>query len=121
IYNIKLLNPLFRLARAIPVSGTDNPKGIIRSIHEAREALNNGEIVCIFAEGQLTRTGNILKFNKGFEHVMKGMTCPIVPVHLDRIWGSIFSFSRGKVFFKLPKVIPRPVTVSFGMPMPADT
>jgi len=38
-------------------------------------------------------------------------------VHLDRLWGSIFSFERGKFFWKWPKRIPYPVTVSFGRPL----
>jgi acyl-[acyl-carrier-protein]-phospholipid O-acyltransferase/long-chain-fatty-acid--[acyl-carrier-protein] ligase len=46
---------------------------------------------------------------------------PIIPVHLDRLWGSIFSFERGRFFWKWPKRIPYPVTVSFGNPMPANS
>ena len=121
IYNLKWLNPLLRLAQAIPVAGTDNPKEIVRSLEKATEALQNGEVVCIFPEGQLTRTGNMLKFNQGLERVMKNVDCPIIPVHLDRIWGSIFSFERGRYFFKIPKVLPYPLTISFGKPMPPNS
>jgi acyl-[acyl-carrier-protein]-phospholipid O-acyltransferase/long-chain-fatty-acid--[acyl-carrier-protein] ligase len=42
-------------------------------------------------------------------------------VHLDRVWGSIFSFERGRFFFKWPRRIPYPVTVSFGAPLPSDS
>lgn len=121
IYSIRWLNPILRLAKAIPVAGTDNPKEIIRALEMAREYLLAGEVVCIFPEGQLTRTGNMLKFNQGFERVMKGVDCPIVPVHIDRIWGSIFSYAGGKYFFKMPKTFPYPITISFGEPMPATS
>ncbi len=121
IYYIKWLNPLFRLAGAIPVAGIDRPKEIMKAIHTAREAIAQGELVCIFPEGQLTRTGNMLKFNRGMEKIMKGLDCPIIPVHLDRVWGSIFSYERGKYFFKMPKTIPYPITVSYGTPMPAES
>ena len=121
IYNIKCLNPLFRLGNAIPISGKDNPKDVIKSLKTARDAIADGELVCIYAEGELTRTGNILKFNRGLEKIMKGLENPIIPVHLDRIWGSIFSYYQGKYFFKKPRKIPYPITVSYGKPIPAQS
>ncbi|VAW16554.1 Long-chain-fatty-acid--CoA ligase, partial [hydrothermal vent metagenome] len=117
LFKVWWLKPLLNLSGAIPVASTNNPKEIIRSLKAASDALNNGEIVCIFPEGHLSRTGNMMKFNQGFERIMKNVDCPIIPVHLDRIWGSIFSFERGKFFFKVPKVIPYPVTISYGNPM----
>ncbi|NIO06743.1 MAG: hypothetical protein GTO40_01670, partial [Deltaproteobacteria bacterium] len=50
---------------------------------------NEGELVCIFPEGQITRTGRLLPFQVGFERIVKGRPVPIIPTHLDRIWGSI--------------------------------
>ena len=47
--------------------------------------------------------------------------CPIIPVYLDRVWGSVFSFKRGKFFWKMPERLPRPVTVAFGAPLPSTT
>ncbi|MCP9462945.1 MAG: AMP-binding protein, partial [Nitrospira sp.] len=87
----------------------------------AGEALDNGELVCIFPEGQITGTGTLLPFRRGFERIMKGRTVPIIPVHLDRIWGSIFSFSGGRFVWKRPERIPYPVTLSFGAPQPSTT
>ncbi len=46
---------------------------------------------------------------------------PIIPVNLDRLWGSIFSFKRGKFFWKWPETVPYPVTVTFGAPLPSST
>ena len=73
-------------------------------------------MVCIFAEGAISRTGNMLPFKRGFERIVEGLDVPIVPVHLDRVWGSIFSFKGGKFFWKWPKRFPYPVTVAFGAP-----
>ena len=120
-YKTKIFNLFFRLAKGIPIASTDGPKEQLKSLRVAREAVENGELVCIFAEGQLTRTGNILKFNKGLEYIMSGIDCPMVPVHLDRIWGSIFSFEGGRYYYKMPKILPYPLTVTFGKPMPAQT
>jgi acyl-[acyl-carrier-protein]-phospholipid O-acyltransferase/long-chain-fatty-acid--[acyl-carrier-protein] ligase len=52
---------------------------------------------------------------------MHGVDVPIIPVHLDRLWGSIFSFKGGRFLWKWPRRIPYPVTVSFGKPLPATT
>ncbi|MCR4337775.1 MAG: MFS transporter, partial [Candidatus Omnitrophica bacterium] len=114
VYQTSIFRPLFKLGRAIPIHREDSPKEIVRALNAAKEALKAGELVCIFPEGQLTRTGNILKFNTGVEHIVKGVDCPIIPIHLDRIWGSIFSWEKGRFLYKWPKIVPYPVTISFG-------
>lgn len=119
IYRSRFWALLLKLGRAIPISRADKPREILESLNEAKEAIRSGELVCIFAEGQLTRTGNILKFNKGMERIMREVDRPIIPVHLDRIWGSIFSYEGDKYYFKIPKILPYPVTVSFGKPLPS--
>jgi acyl-[acyl-carrier-protein]-phospholipid O-acyltransferase/long-chain-fatty-acid--[acyl-carrier-protein] ligase len=88
-------------------------------LRTASEAIRAGEIVCIFAEGQITRIGRLLPFRRGFERIMKGLDAPIVLVDLDGVWGSIFSFERGRFLWKLPRRIPYPVTISFGRPLPS--
>src|SRR5207244_10919530 len=74
-----------------------------------------------FAEGAISRTGNLLPFKRGLEHITEGLDVPVIPVHLDRLWGSIFSFEGGKFFWKWPKRVPYPVTVSFGEPLREPT
>jgi acyl-[acyl-carrier-protein]-phospholipid O-acyltransferase/long-chain-fatty-acid--[acyl-carrier-protein] ligase len=116
-YEDPRLHWLFKTMKAIPISEKDPPKEILRSLLVARKALEEGQLVCIFAEGEISRTGNLLEFKRGFEVIVKGLDVPIVPVHLDRVWGSIFSFEHGKVLWKKPRRIPYPVTISFGAPL----
>jgi acyl-[acyl-carrier-protein]-phospholipid O-acyltransferase/long-chain-fatty-acid--[acyl-carrier-protein] ligase len=111
---------LAKLMGAIPISEADKPRELVESLHAAQDRLREGDLVCIFAEGAITRTGNLLRFRRGFERITRGLTVPIVPVHLDRVWGSIFSFERGHFFFKWPRRIPYRVTASFGAPLPGD-
>lgn len=120
-YHHPVFKPLARLSGAVPIASTGSPRDILRSIREAGHLLDQGQLVCIFAEGQITRTGTLLPFRSGFERIVKGRRAPIIPVHLDRLWGSIFSFVGGRFFTKWPERIPYPVTVSFGRPLPPDT
>jgi acyl-[acyl-carrier-protein]-phospholipid O-acyltransferase/long-chain-fatty-acid--[acyl-carrier-protein] ligase len=111
------LRPFMKAVRAIPISGTGGPRQILRSLREAGECLDDGELVCIFAEGQITRTGFVQPFRRGLERIIRGRTAPIIPVNLDRVWGSIFSREGGRFLTKLPRRIPYPITVAFGAPM----
>jgi acyl-[acyl-carrier-protein]-phospholipid O-acyltransferase/long-chain-fatty-acid--[acyl-carrier-protein] ligase len=121
IYDHKLIKPFARAMKAIPISSEQRPREMIHSLRTASDALRDNEVVCIFAEGQITRTGQLLPFRRGLERIMKGVDAPIVPVNLDGVWGSIFSFARGRFLWKMPQRIPYPVTVSFGQPMPSDS
>ncbi len=117
-------NPAFhwvcRLMKAIPISpGLRSSTRI--ALAQAAGELKAGHIVCIFAEGEITRTGNLLAFRRGFEAVAREANAPIIPVHLGGVWGSIFSFEGGRIITKWPRQIPYPVTVSFGKPMPPDS
>jgi acyl-[acyl-carrier-protein]-phospholipid O-acyltransferase/long-chain-fatty-acid--[acyl-carrier-protein] ligase len=117
IYDNPIVKPFARMMKAIPISDEQRPRDMIRSLHTASEALRQDEIVCIFAEGQITRTGQLLPFRRGLERIMKDIDVPIIPVNLDGIWGSIFSFERGRFLWKRPRHIPYPVTVTFGKHM----
>ncbi len=118
IYELPWIKPVARLMRAIPISSELRPREMLHALHSASEAIQNGEVVCIFAEGQITRIGHLLPFRRGFERIMKDVEAPIIPVALDGVWGSIFSFEKGRFLWKLPRRIPFPVTVNFGRPMP---
>lgn len=113
--------PLMKLFGVIPISSYGGLRVILRALREAGAALDKGDVVCIFPEGQITRTGTLLPFRRGFERIVKGRSAPIIPVHLDRVWGSIFSFDEGRFFWKFPERVPYPVTVSFGERMPPST
>jgi acyl-[acyl-carrier-protein]-phospholipid O-acyltransferase/long-chain-fatty-acid--[acyl-carrier-protein] ligase len=118
IYDVPIVKPFAKMMKAIPISSELHPREMIHSLLVASDALRNDEIVCIFAEGQITRTGQLLPFRRGLERIMKGVDVPIIPVNLDGVWGSIFSFERGRFLWKMPRRIPYPVTVSFGKHMP---
>jgi acyl-[acyl-carrier-protein]-phospholipid O-acyltransferase / long-chain-fatty-acid--[acyl-carrier-protein] ligase len=120
IYEQRWINPFCRILRVIPVSSEQRPRELLKSLQAASDAIRNGEVVCIFAEGEITRIGQLLPFRHGFERIMKDLDAPIIPIALDGVLGSPSSFKHGKFVWRLPPRIPYPVTVSFGQPLPAN-
>ena len=104
-----------KIVGGIPIRTT--PKAARNAIETARAALQNGELVCIFPEGGITRSGQLQSFKAGVLEIQRGTGAPIVPVFLDELWGSIFSFRGGRFFWKWPSAWPRNVSIWFGKPI----
>lgn len=119
-YDIKSISWVIKLAKSIPIDTSSEDK-IALALERCKKELQEGHVVCVFAEGRITRTGNLLPFKRGFEKILEGTDVPIIPVHLDKLWDSIFSFRGGRFFWKMPRRLPVDVTVSFGAPMPATS
>jgi acyl-[acyl-carrier-protein]-phospholipid O-acyltransferase / long-chain-fatty-acid--[acyl-carrier-protein] ligase len=118
IYDLPWIKPFARILRVIPISAELRPREMLAALRTASEAIQNGEVVCVFAEGQITRIGHLLPFRRGFERIMENVQAPIIPVALDGVWGSIFSFERGRFLWKMPRRLPYRVTLNFGAPLP---
>jgi acyl-[acyl-carrier-protein]-phospholipid O-acyltransferase/long-chain-fatty-acid--[acyl-carrier-protein] ligase len=121
IYENHPLRPLFRLMGMIPIAMEDPPKRIVESLREARRALDDGYLVCIFAEGALTRTGMLQGFKPGLERIVRGSAHPIIPIYIGGTWGSIFSHYYGPQQLRIPTQFPYPVTIVIGAPLPPTT
>jgi len=104
IYRIFLLNFIFRAARAIPIaSQRTNPVGLKVAFDEISKALEAGEVVCIFPEGQLTQDGHVAGFKPGIERIIRRNPVPVVPMALKGLWGSFFSHKNGHAMTRLPQ------------------
>lgn len=115
LYKVWWMNGFLRLVGTVPISPS-RAKDAIRSV---ATALKDGEVVCLFPEGQITRHGMINTLHKGFELMARQGGAQVVPVHLDGLHGSIFSFHGGRFFTKMPRRLRYPVSVRFGGPLPA--
>ncbi|MBR5195180.1 MAG: MFS transporter [Akkermansia sp.] len=114
---MRLLGWALEIFNSLPIS-TRNPR---ETIIKAARAIENGDIICIFPEGQLTRSGCLTPIRRGMEMIARRAKAPIIPVYMDGLWGSIFSFSRNRFFTKLPKTLNYNFTVAFGAPLDPDT
>jgi acyl-[acyl-carrier-protein]-phospholipid O-acyltransferase / long-chain-fatty-acid--[acyl-carrier-protein] ligase len=115
IYRARFLHWGLRLLGAIPIS----PRIARTAIETAVNALARGEVVCLFPEGALTRTATLQKLNRGYELIARKARVPVMPVWLENVWGSIFSYYGGNFFWKMPRVVPLRVWLYFGAPIPA--
>ncbi|MGV8944070.1 MFS transporter [Thermomonas sp.] len=97
IFNIPVMRWIFRTAKAIPIAGArENPDVMQRAFDAVDAALAEGELVCIFPEGALTKNGEIAPFKSGVEKILArandaGRPVPVVPMALRNMWGSLWS------------------------------
>lgn len=89
IYELPIVNYFMRLSKAIPIFPKKEDVQI--ALDKVSQALENGEAVCIFPEGQLTYTGHLGRFKPGVEWIIERDPVPIYPIALRGLWGSIFS------------------------------
>jgi acyl-[acyl-carrier-protein]-phospholipid O-acyltransferase/long-chain-fatty-acid--[acyl-carrier-protein] ligase len=107
---------IFRAAGVIPVTANKPTKGIRLAV----EAIEKGELVCIFPEGGISRTGQLMKLKRGLGVISEGAKAPVVPAVIDGLWGSIYSFAGNKYLWKSPRLKPTHVCVVFGDPIPPE-
>lgn len=120
-FKVPVLGWFARRLGVMPISSKDSPELRREALALAAQKAAEGEVVCIFAEGAVTRTGAMSAFASGFERIARDSGVPIVPLALDRFWGSIFTYSGGKVVWKLPNRLVHPVDLCFGEPMASDS
>ncbi len=108
-FETPVLGSVLRIFGAIPVSSKKAKEAIV----VAAQHVSEGELVCIFPEGQLTRTGCLMELKSGFELIARRAKAPVIVAHMDGLWGSIFSFEGGRYFTKWPQGLKRKNIVSF--------
>ncbi len=112
---------LLRWAGVLAVDGSAGPRGLVRALRQARDALARGELVCIVAEGRVLPDGLELPFHRLFQRLARKIQAPIVPVCLDQVFGSLFSVKGGRLTWRWPVTLPFPAYVRFGAPLPPGT
>jgi 1-acyl-sn-glycerol-3-phosphate acyltransferase len=92
IFKLPLLGWFFRLAKAIPIAPQrEDPVTYERAFERARAVLDDGDLLCIFPEGAITRDGRLAEFKGGVMKLLETNPVPVVPLALQNLWGSFFS------------------------------
>lgn len=123
IFDMPIAKQVFRWAKAIPIAGAkEDPVLMEKAFEEVSRELRDGNLVCIFPEGGLTRDGDIAKFRPGVERILKRDPVTVIPMALQGLWGSIFS-RRDKSLkrYVLPRRLWSRVGLIVGTPRPPDT
>jgi 1-acyl-sn-glycerol-3-phosphate acyltransferase len=122
IFKTPLLGWFFRLAKAIPIA----PQKVDAQIYEqafarAREVLDDGDLLCIFPEGAISRDGKVAEFKGGVMRLLESNPVPVVPLALQNLWGSFFSRAGGKAMTKpFRRGVFSRVDLVAGDPLPAS-
>jgi len=122
IFATPVLGTLFRLGKAIPIAPhKDDPAAYERAFAQARRVLDDGELLCIFPEGGLTRDGELGQFKGGVMKILQTHPVPVVPMALSKLWGSFFSrVERGTAMVRpFRRGLFSPVGLTAGAALPA--
>lgn len=118
IYDTWYLKPFLKFFGAIPIS----PGNSKQSLETVNQCLKNGEVVCLFPEGTISRNGHLSEFKTGYERAVEGVDGVIVPFYLRGLWGSLLSRSKSeKLRDNTATGIKRDIIVAFGQSLSIDT
>ncbi len=119
IFEVPILSFFFRQAKAIPIAGAHEDETIMKAAFElVDQELANGNVVCVFPEGGITRDGEIHRFRPGVEKILERRPVPVVPVALGHLWGSWFSRRHDGGLRRIPGRLFARVNVRIGLPVP---
>jgi 1-acyl-sn-glycerol-3-phosphate acyltransferase len=120
IFKTPLLGFIFRTGKAIPIApAQENPWLMEKAFVDIAQALHEGELVCIFPEGKLTRTGELNEFRGGIAKIVARSQVPVIPMALRGLWGSVFSRDPSNVFERsLTRGLRSRLALAVGRPVP---
>jgi len=121
LFNMPFANAFFRKAKVIPIAPhKEDPQLLQQAYDQIAEALDNGELVCIFPEGGLTPDGSIQPLKPGIERILERTPVPVIPMALSGLWGTWFSRAGGRAMHGLPRNWLKKIDLFTGKPIAPD-
>lgn len=113
IYSRWYLTWFFDLFGCIPIEQGPRSRDALKTV---AEKLNAGDVVCLFPEGTISRTGHLAEFRRGFEKACEDVNddVVIVPFYLRGLWGSQFSRSSERLRKQQSTGMHRDLVIAFG-------
>ncbi|MBS0574827.1 MAG: MFS transporter [Proteobacteria bacterium] len=123
IFNTPCAAWMFKAAKAIPIaSAKEDPELMQRAFDAVDAALAEGELVCIFPEGALTKDGEIAPFRGGVERILARRPVPVIPLALRGMWASMWSRRDSQLRrLRMPRRLRARVELIVGAPVDGTT
>ena len=120
-YRSRWIYPVAKWAGVMEVPKA-KPRKLRQLLKKTHELLKNGELICVFPEGDITKNGIMSSFQKGLSSMTpKGVEVPVLPIHIGMLWGSIFTNFYAKFKIRWPSEIPHPASIIIGKPIDINT
>lgn len=100
----------FKQADLVPIATRrESPEILEKAYKTISDRLDNGHILGLFPEGFISRNGQMRRFQPGLNKIISNNPVPIIPIALEGLWGSFFSFHgkgplKGRISFRRRKV-----------------
>jgi len=99
IFKIPVLSWLFKAGKTIPIAPAREDAAMMEKAYDTiAQALQDGDLVCIFPEGKLTSTGEMNEFKGGIKKIVERTPVPVIPMALCGLWGSLLTRGKGNPF-----------------------
>lgn len=101
IFKMPGMGWFFKAVKAIPIAPQkEDPEAYERAFERARQVLADGELLCLFPEGAITKNGQLQPFKAGIMKILETNPVPVIPSALHNLWGSSFSRIDGAAMAK---------------------
>jgi 1-acyl-sn-glycerol-3-phosphate acyltransferase len=107
LFEMRVVGSILRMFKAFPVKRGEPDRSAIK---QAVNLLKSGEVVCVYPEGELSETGDLLPLKPGIALIVRMSQVPVICLG---IVGSNWIMPYGKV---LPRPAFRTLTATWGEP-----